>query len=64
MVRGLLLFLSSYLFFNGIVYMPLATAAAISLSSPLIVTALSARLLQEPVGPRRWAAVASASPAR
>ena len=50
-VRGLLLFLSSFLYFNGIVYMPLATAAAISLTSPLIVTALSARFLQEPVGP-------------
>jgi drug/metabolite transporter (DMT)-like permease len=56
-VRGLLLFLSSFLYFNGIVYMPLATAAAISLTSPLIVTALSARFLQEPVGRRRWAAV-------
>jgi drug/metabolite transporter (DMT)-like permease len=57
-VRGLLLFLSSYLYFHGIVYMPLATAAAISLTSPLIVTAMSARFLNEPVGPRRWAAVA------
>ena len=57
-VRGLLLFFSSYLFFHGVVYLPLATAAAISLSSPIIVTALSARLLKEPVGPRRWAAVA------
>jgi drug/metabolite transporter (DMT)-like permease len=56
-VRGLLLFFSSYLYFHGIAYMPLATAASISLSSPIIVTALSARLLGEPVGPRRWAAV-------
>jgi drug/metabolite transporter (DMT)-like permease len=45
-VRGLLLFFSSYLFFHGVVYLPLATAAAISLSSPIIVTALSARLLE------------------
>ena len=57
-VRGLLLFFSSYLFFHGVVYLPLATAAAISLSSPIIVTALSPRLLGEAVGPRRWAAVA------
>ncbi|MBY0321102.1 MAG: DMT family transporter [Reyranella sp.] len=57
-VRGLLLFFSSYLYFNGIVVLPLATAASISLTSPLIVTALSARFLNEPVGPRRWAAVA------
>jgi drug/metabolite transporter (DMT)-like permease len=57
-VRGLLLFFSSFLFFHGVVYLPLATAASISLASPIIVTALSARLLKEPVGPRRWAAVA------
>jgi drug/metabolite transporter (DMT)-like permease len=55
--RGLLLFFSSYLYFHGIAFMPLATAASISLSSPIIVTALSPRLLGEPVGPRRWAAV-------
>ena len=49
-LRGLLLFFSSYLYFNGIVVLPLATAASISLTSPLIVTALSARFLNEPVG--------------
>ena len=56
-LRGMLLFFSSYLFFHGVVYLPLATAAAISLSSPIIVTALSPKLLGEQVGPRRWAAV-------
>jgi len=56
-VRGLLLFFSSFLYFHGIVYLPLATAASISLTSPLIVTALSARFLGEPVGVRRWIAV-------
>lgn len=56
-VRGLLLFFSSFLYFHGLVWLPLATAASISLTSPLIVTALSARFLNEPVGPRRWAAV-------
>jgi drug/metabolite transporter (DMT)-like permease len=56
-LRGLLLFFSSYLFFHGVVYLPLATAASISLSSPIIVTALSPKLLGEAVGPRRWAAV-------
>ena len=54
--RGLLLFFSSFLFFHGIFHLPLPTAASISLTSPIIVTALSARLLGEPVGPRRWAA--------
>ncbi len=57
-IRGLLLFFSSFLYFHGLVYLPLPTAASISLTSPLIVTALSTRFLGEPVGPRRWAAVA------
>jgi drug/metabolite transporter (DMT)-like permease len=56
-VRGLLLFFSSFLYFHGLVHLPLATAASISLTSPLIVTALSARFLGEPVGVRRWIAV-------
>jgi drug/metabolite transporter (DMT)-like permease len=56
-VRGLLLFFSSFLYFHGLVYLPLATAASISLTSPLVVTALSARFLGEPVGVRRWIAV-------
>lgn len=56
-MRGMLLFFSSYLYFHGVVYLPLATAASISLSSPLIVTALSPRLLGEQVGLRRWIAV-------
>ena len=56
-VRGLLLFFSSFLYFHGLVFLPLATAASISLTGPLIVTALSARFLGEPVGVRRWIAV-------
>lgn len=56
-IRGLLLFTSSFLYFHGLVHMPLATAASISLCSPLIVTALSARFLGEPVGTKRWIAV-------
>ena len=56
-IRGLLLFASSFLYFHGLVHMPLATAASISLCSPLIVTALSARFLGEPVGTKRWIAV-------
>ena len=38
--------------------MPLADAHAILALTPLVVTALSVPLLREPVGPRRWAAVA------
>jgi drug/metabolite transporter (DMT)-like permease len=56
-IRGLLLFCSSFLYFNGLMHMPLASAASISLTSPLIVTALSARFLGEPVGTKRWIAV-------
>jgi len=57
LVRGGLLFFSSLFYFHGIAHLPLATAAAISLTSPIIVTALSPRLLGEQVGVRRWAAV-------
>jgi drug/metabolite transporter (DMT)-like permease len=56
-VRGMLLFFSSYLYFHGVVYLPLATAASISLTSPIVVTAMSSRLLGEKVGVHRWAAV-------
>jgi drug/metabolite transporter (DMT)-like permease len=56
-VPGMLLFMSSYMFFHGVVYLPLATASSISLTSPLIVTALSSRMLGEKVGTHRWAAV-------
>ena len=56
-VRGLLLFFSSFLYFHGLVHMPLASAASISLTSPLIVTALASRFLGEQVGLRRWIAV-------
>lgn len=55
-IRGLLLFFSSFLYFHGLVHLPLASAASISLTSPLVVTALSSKFLGEPVGARRWAA--------
>ena len=56
-VRGLCGITSSVLYFPGLAPLPLATAAAISFTSPLLVTALSVPLLGEAVGPRRWAAV-------
>ena len=46
-------------FLVAISYIPLADAVAIEFSSPLIVVALSAPLLGEKVGARRWAAVAA-----
>jgi drug/metabolite transporter (DMT)-like permease len=56
-VRGFLLFMSSFFYFHGLAYLPLPTAASISQSSPLIVTAFSAPFLLEAVGLRRWVAV-------
>ena len=46
-------------FLVAISYIPLADAVAIEFSSPLIVVALSAPLLGERVGARRWVAVAA-----
>ncbi len=45
-------------FFLAISMMPLADVVAIAFSAPLFMTALSMPLLGEPVGRRRWAAVA------
>ncbi len=56
--RGVLLMVVTTLFFLVFSFMPLADATAIGFISPLIVTALSAVLLKERVGPRRWTAVA------
>ncbi len=57
-VRGLLLFMSSFLYFRGLAQLPLPTAASISLTSPLIVAAFSLPFLGEAVGVKRWIAVA------
>jgi drug/metabolite transporter (DMT)-like permease len=56
--RSFLLLASTSFFVSAIGFVPLATASAIGFTSPFIVTALSVPLLREPVGPRRWAAVA------
>lgn len=56
--RGLLLLGSTVLYFFGLSRMDMATGAAIQLTGPLMVTALSAPLLGEKVGWRRWTAVA------
>ena len=58
LLRGALLFGSSALYFQGLLGLPLPTAATLSMCAPLLVTALSVPFLGEPVGPRRWAAVA------
>ncbi len=48
---------AGFLFFTGLRYLPLADAFAIAFTAPLFITALSAPLLGEQVGLRRWGAV-------
>ncbi len=55
--RSLLLLAATFLFFTAISFIPLADAGAISIVSPLLVTALSVWLLKERVGVPRWLAV-------
>lgn len=55
--RSLCLFGATVFFFTGLRYLPLAETVAIYYVSPMILTALSAFLLREKVGPRRWGAV-------
>ena len=56
-VRGLCGIVSSILYFTALVSTSLATAAAISFTAPLVVTALSGPILGERVGLHRWGAV-------
>ncbi|MCP1337338.1 DMT family transporter [Futiania mangrovi] len=57
LLRGLCFAASTTLFFTAIAYMPVADALALLFVEPMILTALSALLLGERVGPRRWTAV-------
>lgn len=50
---------STALFFGAIATIPIADALALVFISPFVVTALSAWLLRESVGARRWVAVAA-----
>jgi drug/metabolite transporter (DMT)-like permease len=56
-VRGGFLLGSTMLFFAAIAIMPIADAIALVFVAPLMVTALSAVVLGEHVGIRRWTAV-------
>ncbi|MGB4827302.1 MAG: DMT family transporter [Paracoccaceae bacterium] len=58
LARAVLLFSATWFFFTALKYLPIADTLAIFFVNPLIVTALSALVLGEKVGPRRWAAVA------
>ena len=55
--RGLLLVIANSAFFMGMAAMPLADNVAIFFIAPLLITALSALMLGEPVGARRWTGV-------
>ena len=57
-LRAGFLALATFSFFSALTYLPIADALAIFFIQPLIVTVLSAFVLKERVGPRRWAAVA------
>lgn len=56
-IRGLFAIVSSMFYFTALASASLATAAAISFTAPLILTALSGPVLGENVGPHRWGAV-------
>lgn len=56
--RVSIVMVSNVTYFLGLAAMPLADAVATSFIAPLLVTLMSAVILGEHVGPRRWAAVA------
>ena len=57
--RGACAAASATIFIFAVSYIPLADAVAISFVAPFIVTLMAAFLLREPVGMRRWIAVAA-----
>lgn len=59
LMRAALLVAATFCFFLSLRWLPIADALAIFFVQPLIVTILSALVLREAVGPRRWAAVAA-----
>jgi drug/metabolite transporter (DMT)-like permease len=59
LLRGLLIVVANMAFFLGLASLPLAEATALFFVAPLFITALSVFVLGEPVGPRRWLAVAA-----
>ncbi|MEM9971966.1 MAG: DMT family transporter [Pseudomonadota bacterium] len=56
--RGTVAACSAALFIFGVGYVPLADAVAITFVAPFLVTVMGAIILREPVGLRRWVAVA------
>jgi drug/metabolite transporter (DMT)-like permease len=58
LLRVGIVMVSNVTYFLGLSAMPLADAVATAFISPLLITMMSALVLREYVGPRRWAAVA------
>ena len=57
LLRGSTIVVANMAFFTGLASLPLADAVAIFFTAPLIITILSAPVLGERIGPRRWLAV-------
>ena len=57
MLRGLIWLCAAMLFFTSLKYLALAEATALIFVAPVFITALSALVLKEQVGWRRWSAV-------
>lgn len=57
LLRGVLWIAATVTFFTSFIYLELAEATALIFVAPLFITAISAILLREHVGPRRWIAV-------
>ena len=57
LVKGSCAFLSYLCYYMALTGLPLADAATITFSAPIMVTAMSALLFKEQVGWRRWGAV-------
>ena len=57
LLRAALVVTGTFLFINGLFFLPLADAIAITFTGPIFVTALAPLLLGEHVGWRRWSAV-------
>ena len=58
LLRVCIVMVSNVTYFLGLAAMPLADAVATAFVAPLFVTLMSAIVMGEQVGPRRWAAVA------
>ena len=56
-IRGVLALLTATFFVFGLRFVPLADAVAVCFVAPIMVTAMGALFLGEPVGIRRWSAV-------